>query len=69
LPRGISRGYRGEKALLLFQNLHRYTLYGALVLLVFLWLEALSAFFRGLLHLRWRRVSAIQGVEGLDVAQ
>lgn len=45
--RGISRGYRGEKVLLLFQNLHRYTLYGALVLLVFLWFEALSAFFRG----------------------
>src|SRR5687767_1819627 len=27
--RGLSQQYRGETALLLFQNLHRYTLYGA----------------------------------------
>ena len=45
--RGGSRRYRGERALLLFQNLHRYTLYGALFLLVCLWWEAFSAFFRG----------------------
>jgi hypothetical protein len=38
--------YRGERALLLFQNLHRYTLYGALFLLVCLWWEGFSAFFR-----------------------
>ena len=38
--------YRGERTLLLFQNLHRYTLYGALLLLVFLWWEGLAAFFR-----------------------
>jgi hypothetical protein len=44
---GLPRGYRGETALLLFQNLHRYTLYGALVLLVFLWWEGFAAFFRG----------------------
>jgi hypothetical protein len=44
--RGISHGYRGEKALLIFQNLHRYTLYGALALLVFLWSEVFGAFFR-----------------------
>ena len=44
--RGVSRRYRGETALWLFQNLHRYTLYGALFLLVFLWWEGLSAFFR-----------------------
>ena len=44
--RGISRRYRGETALLVVQNLHRYTLYGALFLLVCLWAEALSAFFR-----------------------
>lgn len=43
---GAAKDYRGEKALLLFQNLHRYTLYGALLLLVFLWWEAASAFFR-----------------------
>jgi hypothetical protein len=43
---GVARRYRGETALLLFQNLHRYTLYAALFLLVCLWWEALSAFFR-----------------------
>jgi hypothetical protein len=44
---GGRRHYRGETALLLFQNLHRYTLYGALFLLVCLWWEGVSAFFRG----------------------
>ncbi len=43
LPR---RQYRGEKALLLFQNLHRYTLYGAIFLLGCLWWEGAAAFFR-----------------------
>jgi hypothetical protein len=43
---GVPFGYRGERALLIFQNLHRYTLYGALVLLAFLWEEAIAAFFR-----------------------
>ena len=43
--RGISRRYRGETTFLLLQNLHRYTLYGALVLLVCLWWEGISAFF------------------------
>jgi hypothetical protein len=43
---GVAQHYRGETALLLFQNLHRYTLYGALFLLVCLWWEGLSAFFR-----------------------
>jgi hypothetical protein len=38
--------YRGETALLIFQNLHRYTLYGALFLLVCLWWEGFAAFFR-----------------------
>jgi hypothetical protein len=37
--------YRGETALLLFQNLHRYTLYGALLLLGFLWYEGIAALF------------------------
>jgi hypothetical protein len=45
--RGVKRKYRGETALLIFQNLHRYTLYGALFLLGCLWWEALGAFFRG----------------------
>jgi hypothetical protein len=43
----VQRRYRGERALLLFQNLHRYTLYGALILIVFLWAEAIAAFSRG----------------------
>ena len=42
----VHRRYRGERALLLFQNLHRYTLYGALVLIAFLWGEGIAAFFR-----------------------
>ena len=44
--RGFTRRYRGETALLLFQNLHRYTLYGALFLIVCLWWESLVAFNR-----------------------
>ena len=44
--RGLPWRYRGETALLLFQNLHRYTLYGALFLLVCLWWEGVAAFFR-----------------------
>ena len=44
--RGVQRRYRGETALLLVQNLHRYTLYAALFLLVCLWWEGISAFFR-----------------------
>ena len=45
--RGLPMQYRGETALLIFQNLHRYALYGALLLLVFLWAEGFGAFFRG----------------------
>jgi hypothetical protein len=43
---GAARRYRGETALWLFQNLHRYTLYGALFLLLCLWWEGVAAFFR-----------------------
>jgi len=42
---GASKRYSGERTFLLFQNLHRYTLYGALVLLVCLWYEGIAAFF------------------------
>jgi hypothetical protein len=42
---GGMRSYRGETALLLVMNLHRYTLYGALFLLVCLWWEGIAAFF------------------------
>jgi hypothetical protein len=45
--RGFPKGYRGETALLIFQNLHRYALYGALFLLVCLWWEGIGAFFKG----------------------
>jgi hypothetical protein len=44
--RGIRRTYRGETMLLVFQNLHRYALYGGLFLLVALWWEAAEAFSR-----------------------
>jgi hypothetical protein len=44
--RGAPLKYRGETALLLFQNLHRYALYGAIFLLVCLWWEGLAAFFK-----------------------
>jgi hypothetical protein len=44
--RGLPVRYHGETALLLLQNLHRYTLYGAIVLLGFLWWEGFAAFFR-----------------------
>jgi len=37
--------YQGETALLVFQNLHRYTLYIAIALLPFLYFEAGAAFF------------------------
>jgi hypothetical protein len=43
LPRN---DYRGETALLLFQNLHRYTLYAAIAFLAILYLDAFHAFFR-----------------------
>ena len=42
--RGAPRRYRGETAPFLFQNLHRYTLYCALFMLVCLWWEAAAAF-------------------------
>jgi hypothetical protein len=43
---GVPGSYMGERAVLVFQNLHRYTFYAALLLLVFLWEEGLLAFFR-----------------------
>jgi hypothetical protein len=36
--------YRGEQALLLFQNLHRYFLYPALILVVILWIDAIRSY-------------------------
>ena len=38
--------YKGESRLLLFQNLHRYALYPALVYIVILYYDAFIAFFR-----------------------
>ncbi|MGH7163272.1 MAG: succinate dehydrogenase [Planctomycetota bacterium] len=42
--RGAQKSYRGETFLLLFQNLHRYLLYVALVFLVFLWHDAVVSY-------------------------
>jgi hypothetical protein len=44
--KGAPLKYRGETALLLFQNLHRYALYGALFLLVVLAYDAFAALFK-----------------------
>ena len=43
---GESRGtgYKGERGLLLFQNLHRFTLYVALLFIYFLWHDAVVGF-------------------------
>jgi hypothetical protein len=46
-PLGGKRKYRGETALLLFQNLHRYFLYFALAFIVLLGWDAIQAFSRG----------------------
>ncbi|MDO8518899.1 MAG: succinate dehydrogenase [Deltaproteobacteria bacterium] len=43
LPR---KDYRGETFLLLFQNLHRYALYFALIFILILYYDAFMAFFR-----------------------
>jgi hypothetical protein len=45
-PLGGSRKYRGETALLLIQNLHRYALYAALAFIFILGYDALIAFRR-----------------------
>lgn len=41
-----SRKYQGETRLLLFQNLHRFALYPALVFIVILYYDAFQAFFK-----------------------
>lgn len=43
LPR---KDYRGETFLLIFQNLHRYAMYFALLFIVILFYDALASFFR-----------------------
>ena len=45
-PLAGKRTYRGETALLLFQNLHRYALYFALLFIVLLGKDAFESFFR-----------------------
>jgi hypothetical protein len=45
-PLAGKRKYRGETALLLFQNLHRYAMYFALVFIVLLGKDAFESFFR-----------------------
>jgi hypothetical protein len=39
--------YRGESYIMIFQNLHRYTLYLALLFIPILYADAVAAFFRG----------------------
>jgi len=46
-PLGSGRKYQGETALMLFQNLHRYALYPAVLYIVILYYDAFLAFFRG----------------------
>ena len=45
-PAAGKRKYRGETALLLFQNLHRYALYFALIFILILGKDAVESFFR-----------------------
>ncbi|MFQ5845290.1 MAG: succinate dehydrogenase [Planctomycetota bacterium] len=42
--RGPQKRYRGETVLLAFQNLHRYLLYAAIVVLAFLWHDAVVSY-------------------------
>jgi len=44
-PAAKSKRYRGETALMLFQNLHRFAMYFALAFIVFLGIDAVKAFF------------------------
>lgn len=39
--------YRGERALFVFNNIHRYFLYGSIMVAAFLWYEAAISFFPG----------------------
>lgn len=44
---GVPRkGYEGETTLLLFQNLHRYAMYFAIIFIFILYYDGISAFFR-----------------------
>lgn len=45
-PLASGRAYRGETAFLLFQNLHRYALYPAIVYIFILYSDAINAFFK-----------------------
>ena len=41
------KGYRGETFLMVFQNLHRYSLYVAIIFIPILYADAVAGFFRG----------------------
>ena len=45
VPERKSHGYNGETKLLLFQNLHRYAMYVAVIFLVILWKDAIMGVF------------------------
>jgi hypothetical protein len=40
----LRHGYRGERAVFILNNVHRYFLYGSMVILVFLWYDTVLAF-------------------------
>ncbi len=44
-PRGHQ--YQGERSLFVWNNVHRYFLYGAVIVALFLWYEAIRSFFPG----------------------
>lgn len=41
------KGYKGETFLMIFQNLHRYALYAAILFIPILYADSVAAFFRG----------------------
>jgi len=47
LPRKRKAGYKGETGLMLVQNLHRYTMYFAVLYILVFFYDAYLAFFRG----------------------
>ncbi len=42
-----AENYRGERALFVINNIHRYFLYGSIIVVAFLWYEAILAFLPG----------------------
>jgi hypothetical protein len=47
VPRKMKSGYKGETGLMVVQNLHRYTMYFAMIYIVVFFYDAYLSFFRG----------------------